>query len=106
MNVKDNPFFKHLTKLVPDDPLNQTQYIWMVFLGLLGYAGMTWYTVVYQFAWSTFFQAVFMTAIAMLSLAGLKQTGNAYYMMKEMMGKPKEEIKLEDTQEMLEGFDE
>ena len=47
-----------------------------------------------------------MTAIALISVVGLKQTRDSYHMIKMMYANQQPEIKLESKDDMLKGFDE
>lgn len=83
-----NKFVNKVMSWIPEDPLTQSKFIYYltitVFVGLMGYALATWYAVIFYFAWKNLFQGLFMTAIAILSLFGLKQTRKQYYMLKNM----------------------
>lgn len=104
------PFMEKLTKLVPDEPKLQSQYVYylttIVFCGLLGFAVSAWIVVFTHFDWRTLFQAIFMSAISMLSLFGVKQTRANYLMIKQIYSSGKPELKVESEEEMLKGFEE
>lgn len=108
------PFLDKLLKIVPDKPLLQTRYIYylslMVFCGLIFYAGSIWYSVFTAFRFQILFQGIFMLAIALLSLFGVKQTRNAYLMVKQLSGTTNEIKetaiqKVESVEEMMDGFE-
>lgn len=96
-----NKFVDKVMGWIPDDPLIQAQYIYyltlVVFLGLIGYGLTAWYSFITLFKLSSMFSALFMTAIGLISLFGLKQARNNYYLMKEMVKKSKEPIESVET---------
>lgn len=104
-----NTFVDKLMKLIPEDPLSQAQYIYFltvfVFLGLLGYGVMSWFTFFTTWSFASGFQGVFMTAIALISLFGLKQTRNAYHMMKKVYSNKDTGVQVESVDAMLNQFD-
>ena len=73
-----NGFVDWCLKIVPDDPIMQSLYVYclsvIVFVGLMGFSIASWVQTFTNFAFTTMFRALFMTAISMLSLYGLKQT--------------------------------
>lgn len=107
-----NKFIDKLLSIIPEDPLTQTQYLYyltvIVFFGLIGFAVATWYEVFVHFSFTTFFRGIFMTAIAFLSLFGVKQTRQAYTVTKSMMSavKKEEPDEIESVDEMIKEFGE
>jgi len=103
-----NKFIDWCLKIVPEDPVTQTLYMYclttIVFVGLTGFSIMSWMETFSSFAFSTMFSALFMTAISLMSLFGLKQTRMAYMINKEMRSQPQQEMKVESFDEMIEGF--
>lgn len=105
-----NPFIDRCLKIIPDDPLTQSQYMYyltvVVFLGLAGYAITSWYTFFTTWKMSSFFSGMFMIAIALLSSFGLKQTRSNYLMVKEAVKQLKidKEPKIESPEDMLKSF--
>ena len=107
-----NKFVDKMMSWIPQDPLTQSLYMYsltaIVFLGLMGYAISSWYVFFTSpFSFKPLFSSLFMTAIALISVVGLKQTRDSYHMIKMMYGnKPVEqELKLESKEEMLKAFE-
>lgn len=103
-----NSFVDKMMKLIPDDPLVQAQYMYFltlfVFVGLLGYALTAWFYVVTAFSFKQFFSGIFMTAISLISLFGLKQTRNSYKLMKMMYAQKQPETEsIEQMQKIFQG---
>lgn len=96
-----NSFVDKITRMIPEDPVTQTQYIYyltvFVFFGLLGYAGVSWYTFFTTFKLSSFFSGIFMLAVALISAFGLKQTRTAYQTTKAIYSQTPKNVKIEDT---------
>jgi hypothetical protein len=106
-----NQFVDKMMSWIPQDPLTQSAYMYslttIVFLGLLGYAGASWWTLFANpFQAKVLFSSLFMTAIAMISVVGVKQTRDSYHMIKMMYANQQPEIKLESKEEMEKGFNE
>ena len=103
-----NPFVTKMMSYIPDDPLTQSLYMYIltsfVFLGLLGYAVAAWWQVWVVFSFKSLFSGIFMLAIALISLFGLKQTRNSYIMTKRIYASPQKELKVESVKEMMDGF--
>lgn len=106
-----NKWVDYWMGLIPEDPVTQTKFVYslsaIVFLGLLGYTIATWYDAVVNFAFTTFFRGMFMSAICLLTLIGLKQTRNAYHITKSMYGNPIPQdntMKIESITDMMEEF--
>ena len=106
-----NKFVDKAMSWIPQDPLTQSLYMYsltaVVFIGLLGYAIASWWGFFTSpFSFKPLFSSLFMTAIAFLSVVGLKQTRDSYHMIKMMYAnsKPKDDFKVESTSEMLNGF--
>ena len=102
-----------LLKIVPKDPVMQSGYIyglsWIVFIGLLGFSVSTFVEVFRQFSFSLLFRGIFMAAITLLSLAGLRSTKQSYEMTRDMYsGKEevKQELQIESVDEMMKEFTE
>ena len=104
-----NPFVEKCMSYIPDDPLTQAHYMYIltsfVFLGLLGYALSAWWQVIVAFSFKSLFSGVFMLAIAIMSLFGLKQTRNSYIMTKRIYAAPRQELKIETIDEMKKEFE-
>lgn len=103
-------FFDKLFKLVPDDPLIQSRYVYyltiVIFTGLLGYATVTWYTFFTSFKLNSLFSGLFMSAIALISIFGLKQTRAVYNTTKiAYANKESNNTPLESPDEMLKQFE-
>ena len=104
-------FMDTMLKIVPDEPIMQSRYIYyltaMVFFGLLSFSVATWWAVFTTFSFQTLGQAVFMSAISLLSMVGLKQSRAGFLMTKEMVNNTKyrDRPTAETAKEMLEGFD-
>ena len=106
-----NKFVDKMMKIVPENPVSQAHYIYLltfvVFFGLLGFSIASWVELFKVFTFTTMFRGLFMTAITVLSLFGLKQTRNVYLTTRKMFGvkgELKEEPKEESVDEMMEGF--
>ena len=104
-----NKFVDKMMGWIPQDPLTQSLYMYIlttiVFLGLLGYAIASWwgfFTTPFQF--KPLFSSLFMTAIALMSVVGLKQTRDSYHMIKMMYSNKQPELKIESKDEMLKAF--
>ena len=86
--LTQNKFVDKLLKIVPENPLAQTSYLYylstIVFFGLFGFSIATWVQLFNHFDWTTLFRGVFMTAISLLSLFGVKQTRATYIMVRQM----------------------
>jgi len=108
----NNGFVDKMLKIIPQDPLTQAHYMYLltliVFVGLTGYAGTAWWDFFTTFSISSFFRGMFMLAIGFMSLFGLKQTRSAYLATKAVYGNvPKGEepkIEIETPEEMLKSF--
>lgn len=104
-----NPFVEKCMSYIPDDPVTQTQYLYFltcfVFFGLMGYALAAWYNLFSSFTWTGLFTGIFMTAIGLISLFGLKQTRNSYLYSKEMYGNKPQDKKLDSIDDMLKEFE-
>lgn len=92
-NLKGNPFINFCMRKIPDDPHTQSLYVyiltWVVFIGLLGYGVISWYSFFLAGGGlKNLFSALFMTAIGLISLFGLKQTRNQYLIVKQMKENP------------------
>lgn len=103
-----NSFVDKMLKLIPEDPLTQAHYMYLltliVFLGLLGYGAVSWYQFVTTLNVKMLFSGLFMTAVALISAFGLKQTRNNYKMIKQIYSQPKQEMKIESVDDMLKAF--
>ena len=108
-----NKLVDKMLSIIPDHPVTQTRYMYylsiIVFIGLIGYAASSWYEVVTNFNFGTFFRSIFMTAIALMVTFGLKQSRSAFlmtreaYKIQEQSGKV-EPMKVESKEDMLKGF--
>lgn len=103
-----NSFIDKCLKLVPDHPLKQSQYIYylsmIIFIGLFGYACVSWYNFATAVRWTSFFSGLFMTAVSFMSLFGVKQTRTTYKAMKAVYNMPKKDKVLESPTDMLNQF--
>ena len=111
-----NKFVDKLLKIVPENPISQSQYIYylsaIIFLGLFGFAITSWVELFRFFSFQTMFRGVFMTAISLMSLYGLKSARNAYHTVRELYKSiPNQDeintiakMNVESTEEMLEAF--
>lgn len=104
-----NSFVERIMKWIPEDQLTQSKFIYyltcIVFFGLLGYGLNAWYNFfAHDFQLSSFFSGLFMTAVALISLFGLKQVRQQYYLLKQVYAQPKEEIKVESIEDMKKEF--
>ena len=105
-----NSFIDKVMSFIPEDPLTQAKFMYyltcIVFLGLLGYGLTSWYSFFTIFSLKPLFSALFMTAIALMSLLGLKQTRINYIMIRDAMEQFKKELepKIESKEEMLKSF--
>ena len=104
-----NKFIDKMLKIIPENPVYQSQYIYyltiIVFFGLAGFAVATWIGVVTMFTWTALFRGVFMSAISLLSLYGLKQSRASFHTIRAMYGKTqKQELKVESLDEMIAEF--
>src|SRR5512135_904718 len=102
-----NSFIDKCMKVIPEDPLTQTHYMYLltaiVFFGLLGYAASSWWVFAHTLKLTTFFSSLFMTAIAIMSVFGLKQTRTAYLATKMAYGfRPKNVAPVPDKIESVE----
>lgn len=101
-----NKFVEKVMRWIPDDPLTQAEYLYVltavVFFGIIGYAFVAWYNFFASLHLTSFFSAVFMTAIGLMTLLGLKQTRSSYHMIKEM--KANQNKPVPTMEDMLKGF--
>lgn len=113
-----NPFVDKMMKLIPDHPLTQAHYMYVLtavtFFGIIGYGLVGWY----QFFTSPFnlkilFSALFMTAVGLMTTFGLKATRTAYLTQKVIWTqiakdkaekKDAQEQKEESVDDMMAGF--
>jgi hypothetical protein len=80
-----------------------------VFIGLLGFSVSTFVEVFRQFSFSLLFRGIFMLAITLLSLVGLRSTKQSYEMTRDMYSGNKElkqELQIESVDEMMKEFKE
>ena len=103
-----NKFVDKVMSFLPDDPLTQTKFIYYLYIliicGLSGYAIVSWYTTFTLFNLKTLFSSVFMTAIALMTILGFKQTRNNYLMMKEMYKQKQNQEPLPSVEDMMKVF--
>ena len=109
-----NKFVNKMMSVIPEDPVTQSLYMycltWVAFAGLLGFSITSWINTIFGFTFTMLFTSLFMTAMALISMFGLKQSRIAYHLNKEMysqvrMEQSEQEKKVEDSfEEMLEGF--
>ena len=103
-----NKFVDKFLNILPDNPVTHSLYMYwltaIIFLGLLGFSVMSWREVMFSFNGMALFRSIFMTAISISVLFGLKQVRLAYHTTKELMSQPKQEMKVESFNEMIEGF--
>ena len=101
-----------LLRILPDDPVLKAQYMYylsiIIFIGLLGFSIATWYVVFVKFDFVIMFRGVFMTAISLMSLFSVKALREAFLTLRSvysnMNNQPKQEIKLESVDEMMDEF--
>lgn len=106
-----NKFVDKMMGWIPQDPRTQSLYMYsltaIVFIGLLGYAMASWWSLFTNpFSFRILSTCVFMTAIALLSVVGVKQTRDSYHMIKLMYANHKPEIQVESKDAMLNSFNE
>lgn len=105
-----NKFVDKMMSWIPQDPLTQSLYMYsltaIVFFGLMGYAITSWWNLITHFKLSILFSSLFMTAIALISVVGLKQTRDSYHMIKLMYKQQNVPIQVETKDKMLEAFNE
>ena len=103
-----NSFVDKCMKLIPEDALVQSQYMYyltlFVFLGLLGYACVSWYNFFVAFSLKAMFSGIFMLAVALMSLFGLKQTRNMYIGTKQLYEMKNKQIDNTSLQDMYDSF--
>lgn len=111
--LTNNKFIDKMLKIVPDNPVYQSQYIYyltlIIFFGLLGYTIAIFVELFNVFAFRSLFQGIFMAAISLLSLFGLKQSRKNYVLTKSLFNKkenvkPMKEDDIESVEEMLLAF--
>ena len=102
-----NSWVDKCMKMIPDDPLLQSRYMYyltvIVFTGLMGFAIATWYSFFTTWGIRNLFSGLFMSAIGLMSLFGLKQTRAIYKATKyAYQNKPKNKIEsIEDMQRLF-----
>ena len=96
--------------IVPDDPLQQAKYMYylssIVFIGILGYTVVSWAGLLAVFEPKGLFQSIFMSAICLITLFGLKQARTSYHTTKsyfENMEQQKKEP-LPSVKDMMASF--
>lgn len=112
MSVNDafvnNSFVGKIMTWIPEDPLTQAKFTYyltmIVFLGLLGFGLTSWYQFFISWQIKAFFSGLFMTAVSILSLFGVKQTRVMYLATKAVYKNQKAQPKIETTEEMLNSF--
>jgi hypothetical protein len=111
--MNKNPIVDKMLSIIPSDPVTQTLYIytlsWVLFIGLLGYSLATWYGVIMAFNIKSLFSGLFMSAVTLMSLIGLKQARGSYLSIKSFYTKQseapqsKEQLE-EETKKLMESF--
>lgn len=111
VKAKSTSWIDLLLRIVPKDPVMQAGYIygltWIIFIGLMGFSISTFVEVFRHFSFTLLFRGIFMAAITLLSLTGLKSTKQSYEMTREMYsnkGEVKQELQIESVDEMMKEF--